>query len=60
MTTKLVTALAALLIAPFAEAQCVGDIAVDGSVDGGDLGVQLANWGPVTSTALSRGLPPDS
>ena len=33
---------------------CVGDVAVDGRVDGGDLGVLLANWGPVTSTALSR------
>jgi len=29
-------------------------VAVDGRVDGGDLGVLLANWGPVTSTALSR------
>jgi formylglycine-generating enzyme required for sulfatase activity len=33
---------------------CVGDVAVDGRVDGGDLGVLLANWGPVTSTSLSR------
>lgn len=33
---------------------CVGDVAVDRRVDGGDLGVLLANWGPVTSTALSR------
>ena len=33
---------------------CVGDIAIDGRIDGGDLGVMLANWGPVTSTALSR------
>jgi hypothetical protein len=33
---------------------CIGDVAVDGRVDGGDLGVLLANWGPVTSTALSR------
>ena len=33
---------------------CVGDVAGDSRVDGGDLGVLLANWGPVTSTALSR------
>jgi formylglycine-generating enzyme required for sulfatase activity len=33
---------------------CVGDIAIDNRIDGGDLGVMLANWGPVTSTALSR------
>lgn len=33
---------------------CIGDVAADGRVDGGDLGVLLANWGPVTSTALSR------
>lgn len=33
---------------------CVGDLAIDNRIDGGDLGVMLANWGPVTSTALSR------
>ena len=26
---------------------CVGDIAIDNRIDGGDLGVMLANWGPV-------------
>jgi formylglycine-generating enzyme required for sulfatase activity len=44
-----------LIASQTAHAQgCVGDVAVDGRVDGGDLGVLLANWGPVTSTALSR------
>jgi len=45
---------AAVLSSPSASAQCVGDVAVDSRVDGGDLGVLLANWGPVTSMALSR------
>jgi hypothetical protein len=54
MKTKFAIVLASLLIAPLAQAQCVGDVAVDARVDGGDLGVLLANWGPVTSTALSR------
>ena len=29
-------------------------ISVDGRIDGGDLGILLANWGPVTSAAASR------
>jgi formylglycine-generating enzyme required for sulfatase activity len=55
MKTLIQTAVATLFAASAAHAQgCVGDVAVDGRVDGGDLGVLLANWGPVTSTALSR------
>jgi formylglycine-generating enzyme required for sulfatase activity len=54
MKTTILASSLTLTFAPFAAAQCVGDIAVDGRVDGGDLGVLLANWGPVTSTALSR------
>jgi formylglycine-generating enzyme required for sulfatase activity len=60
MKATLLTALGSLLIAPVAQAQCVGDVAVDARVDGGDLGVLLANWGPVTSTALSRACDFDS
>jgi formylglycine-generating enzyme required for sulfatase activity len=60
MKTKIVLVLASLGIAPLAQAQCVGDVAVDSRVDGGDLGVLLANWGPVTSTALSRACDFDS
>ena len=33
---------------------CAGDIVQDNRVDGGDLGTLLANWGPVTATAISR------
>ena len=54
MKNTIVASLVTLILAPLAGAQCVGDIAVDGRVDGGDLGVLLANWGPVTSTALSQ------
>ena len=54
MKNTILASLVTLILAPFAGAQCVGDIAADGRVDGGDLGVQLANWGPVTSTALSQ------
>ena len=32
----------------------VGDLNGDGVVDGADLGLMLANWGPVTSDAGSR------
>jgi formylglycine-generating enzyme required for sulfatase activity len=53
MKTTFATVLASLLIAPLAAAQCVGDVAVDGRIDGGDLGVLLANWGPVNASALS-------
>lgn len=57
MKTSIGAAAAAitLIASQAAHAQgCVGDVAVDGRVDGGDLGVLLANWGPVTSSALSR------
>jgi hypothetical protein len=33
--------------------ECIGDIYVDGIVNGGDLGVLLAYWGPTTSAAAS-------
>jgi formylglycine-generating enzyme required for sulfatase activity len=53
--TQVFTSVAACALALPAVAQsCLGDIAFDGRIDGGDLGVLLANWGPVTSTALSR------
>jgi formylglycine-generating enzyme required for sulfatase activity len=54
MKTTIFASFVALIFAPFAAAQCVGDIALDARVDGGDLGVLLANWGPVTSSALSH------
>ena len=45
-------ALAVLALAAPASAQtCQGDIAQDGRVDGGDLGLVLANWGPVVPTS---------
>jgi hypothetical protein len=34
--------------------ECIGDIYVDGAVNGADLGALLAYWGPVTSAAASR------
>lgn len=53
--SSVAAALFAISITSGAGAQgCVGDVAADGRVDGGDLGVLLANWGLVTSTALSR------
>ena len=53
--TQVCAALAAFILTLPAVAQsCLGDIAIDNRIDGGDLGVMLANWGPVTSTALSR------
>ena len=45
---------ACALALPAVAQSCLGDVAIDGRIDGGDLGVMLANWGPVTSTALSR------
>jgi hypothetical protein len=33
--------------------ECIGDIYVDGIINGGDLGVLLAYWGPTTSAAAS-------
>jgi formylglycine-generating enzyme required for sulfatase activity len=54
MNTAILTSFLGLILTPLAAAQCVGDIAVDGRVDGGDLGVLLANWGPVTASALSH------
>jgi hypothetical protein len=34
--------------------ECIGDIYVDRRVDGGDLGVLLANWGPATTSSASQ------
>ena len=34
--------------------ECIGDIYVDGAINGADLGALLAYWGPVTSAAASR------
>jgi formylglycine-generating enzyme required for sulfatase activity len=39
------------LAAPASAQTCQGDIAQDGRVDGGDLGLALANWGPVVPTS---------
>lgn len=36
-----------------ARAQCVGDLVPDGRIDGGDLGVLLAYWGPTSSSSFS-------
>jgi hypothetical protein len=33
--------------------ECIGDIDVDGIINGGDLGTLLAYWGPTTSAATS-------
>jgi hypothetical protein len=33
--------------------ECIGDIYADGIINGGDLGVLLAYWGPTTSAAAS-------
>ena len=33
---------------------CIGDIFRDGQVNGGDLGIMLSYWGPVTSSSASR------
>ncbi len=33
--------------------ECIGDIYVDGIINGGDLGVLLAYWGPTTNAAAS-------
>lgn len=52
--------LAALTASVPAGAQCSGDIVPDGRVDGGDLGTLLANWGPVTASAVSRACDLDS
>jgi formylglycine-generating enzyme required for sulfatase activity len=47
--------LAALAFTAVAHGQgCVGDIVPDNRVDGGDLGTLLANWGPVSSSLVSR------
>lgn len=55
MKATILTSFVALILAPVVHAQgCLGDVAADGRIDGGDLGVMLANWGPVTSTALSH------
>ncbi len=39
------------LAAPASAQTCQGDIAQDGRVDGGDLGLVLSNWGPVVPTS---------
>jgi formylglycine-generating enzyme required for sulfatase activity len=58
---RVIASFAACALALPATAQsCLGDVAVDSRIDGGDLGVLLANWGPVTSTALSRACDFDS
>ncbi len=49
-----------VLALPASAQSCTGDVAVDSRVDGGDLGVLLANWGSVTSKALSRACDFDS
>jgi formylglycine-generating enzyme required for sulfatase activity len=55
MRAAILAFLFALASAPFTHAQgCIGDVAMDGKVDGGDLGLLLANWGSVTPTALSH------
>jgi formylglycine-generating enzyme required for sulfatase activity len=51
---QLVIATTLALTLPATAQSCLGDVAFDGRIDGGDLGVMLANWGPVTTTALSR------
>jgi formylglycine-generating enzyme required for sulfatase activity len=52
MKSLVVTILATLVVALPASAQsCAGDIAQDGRVDGGDLGLVLSNWGPVVPTS---------
>ena len=33
--------------------ECIADIFTDGSVDGGDLGGLLAQWGPATQTTVA-------
>lgn len=49
----LVMALLTCVSSNRAKAQCVGDIVRDGRVDGGDLGVMLAYWGPRTAAVFS-------
>jgi formylglycine-generating enzyme required for sulfatase activity len=52
MKSLIVSILAALAVSVPASAQsCAGDIAQDGRVDGGDLGLVLSNWGPVVPTS---------
>ena len=34
--------------------ECLGDILLDGRIDGADLGAVLSYWGPATSTPTSR------
>jgi hypothetical protein len=34
--------------------ECLGDLYVDGLVNGADLGVLLAYWGPITGTPASQ------
>jgi hypothetical protein len=52
MKSLIISILSTLVVAVPASAQsCAGDIAQDGRVDGGDLGLVLSNWGPVVPTS---------
>lgn len=46
MKNLIQAAVVTLFAAATARAQCIGDIVPDGRMDGGDLGVLLAYWGP--------------
>ena len=50
---RAMTAILSIALAVPASAQCTGDIAPDGKIDGGDLGSMLSQWGPRTSAPLS-------
>jgi hypothetical protein len=54
MKSKFVIAVFALVFAPLAHAQCVGDIALDARVDGGDLGVLLADLTPLLTPQFTQ------
>jgi formylglycine-generating enzyme required for sulfatase activity len=53
MKEALTSAVCAGALAASAWSQCIGDIYVDGRVDGVDLGAMLAYWGPTTSSGAS-------
>ena len=58
---KLFAAIALIFTVPAAAQACLGDVVADGRVDGGDLGVLLANWGTVVLTSpVSRACDVDS
>lgn len=55
MNTTILASFAAFALATLVHAQgCIGDVAVDGQINGGDLGMLLANWGPATPAAISH------